>query len=487
MTNPSGHAGTVGDSASPQGEGDTGGEVSLKAAWRALYALLVGFFMILLDQTIVAVATPQFQEQLGASLNAVVWVTSIYLFTFAVPLLVTGRLGDRYGQRNMYLVGMAIFTLSSLACGLAPNIEMLILARAVQGFGASILTPQTMSVINRLFPYHKRGAAMGVWGMVAGLASLAGPLLGGLIVGTVGWEWIFFINVPLGVLSLVLVSKWVPKLPRTSRSLDLASVVVSVVAVFCLVFAIQQGPEVGMPWWIYALGALGVVLLVVFVRLQASAETRGNDALVPLDLFRIRNFSLGSFSIATIGFAIGGTMLPIMMYFQEVHGLSAEKSGMMLIPMAVISGALSPVSGRLADKFHPRLLSMFGFGMMTLAMLLFFLVMRDGISVWWMLLPISIQGVASGFVWSPNSMTAMRDISLNKVGAASGVYNTTRQVGSVLGAAVIGAAMQVGVSLYGFSGAMGHAMIAPTVVLLAGFVAVSQFTDKREKVGSSVG
>ena len=158
-----------------------------RQAWRALAALCIGFFMILLDQTVVAVATPQFQAELGASINQVVWVTSIYLLMFAVPLLVTGRLGDRFGQRNVYLVGMVIFTLSSLACGLASNIVALIVARAAQGLGASIMAPQTMSVINRVFARDRRGAAMGMWGAVAGLATLTGPILGGIIVARAGF------------------------------------------------------------------------------------------------------------------------------------------------------------------------------------------------------------------------------------------------------------------------------------------------------------
>ena len=238
-------------------------ELPLSDAWRALSALCVGFFMILLDQTIVAVATPHFHKDLDASLNDVIWVTSVYLLTFAVPLLVTGRLGDRFGQRTIYLIGMVVFTLSSLACGLASTIELLIIARALQGFGASLIAPQTMSVINRIFPRDKRGAAMGMWGAVAGFASLMGPLLGGVIVAYVGWQWIFFINVPIGVVSLVLVARWVPVLPRASRSIDALSVVASVISVFAFVFTLQEGPHLGWPLWLWGLLAAGVCLVCV--------------------------------------------------------------------------------------------------------------------------------------------------------------------------------------------------------------------------------
>lgn len=446
-----------------------------KQAWKALTALCIGFFMILLDQTIVAVASPNFQSELDASLNAVVWVTSIYLLTFAVPLLVTGRLGDRYGQRNVYIVGMSLFTLSSLACGLAPNIYFLIVARAFQGLGASILSPQTMSVINRLFARNRRGAAMGVWGAVAGLATLAGPLLGGLLVGTVGWESIFLINVPIGIVSIILALRWVPKMPRTARSVDAASVAASIIGVFCLVFAVQQGPELGWPAWIWGVLALGIATMAGFVYLQRQATAQGRDALVPLGLFRNINFALGTFSIAMMGFTVAGTMLPIMLYLQDGAGLSAEAAGLMLTPMALISGMLAPFVGRLSDRVHPRILSTVGFSMMLIAMILMAITMNDHVSYWWVLVPIAALGVGNGFVWSPNSATSMRDIDVTKVGAASGVYNTSRQVGSVIGSAAIGAAMQVGVTHTSVANAMGHVMWLPAIAMLLGLIAVTQF------------
>ncbi|MEZ2122189.1 MULTISPECIES: DHA2 family efflux MFS transporter permease subunit [unclassified Corynebacterium] len=452
-----------------------------KQAWRALAALCIGFFMILLDQTVVAVATPQFQTELGASLNAVVWVTSIYLITFAVPLLVTGRLGDRYGQRNVYLVGMIIFTLSSLACGLAPSIEWLIAARAVQGLGASILTPQTMSVINRIFARERRGAAMGIWGAVAGFASLAGPLLGGLITGTLGWQWIFFINIPFGVLSLVMVAKWVPTMEKTTRQVDVLSVVLSLFAVFGVVYAMQQGPKLNWPGWIWIVFFGGIISMLLFLWRQHTAGEQGTDPLIPLGIFRNRNFSIGAFSIATMGFAVASIALPMMIYLQNGLGMSAEKAGLMLVPTAVISGVLSPFVGRLADRVHPRTLSMIGFGAMTVAVGVLAAVMRDGISVWWLLLPILLMGVGHGFIWSPNSATAMRDLSLHRLGAASGVYNTTRQVGSVVGAAAVGAAMQIGAAKTSLGNAMGNAVIITACVLFLGFVSVSFFRSSSER------
>jgi len=359
--------------------------------------------MILLDQTIVAVATPDLQTELGASLNQVVWVTSIYLLFFAVPLLVTGRLGDRYGQRNIYLIGMVIFTISSLACGLSPTVEILIIARAIQGIGASLITPQTMSVINRIFPRHRRGAAMGMWGVVAGLASLAGPILGGIIVSAIGWEWIFFINVPFGIVSIIMVWLMVPDLPRLARRLDFLSVIVSIITMSSIVFTIQQGPDLGWPIWIWPILVVGLALAVVFVRLQATATKRNTEALVPLDLFTIKNFTLGTISITTMGFAIGGIFIPAMLFLQNGHHLSAQQAGLYMVPIALFSGSLSPFVGRMSDRINPRVLSMIGFSFMLASIFGFVLVMRDGVPLWCILIPVALLGIGNGFVWSPNS------------------------------------------------------------------------------------
>ncbi|MDO4909208.1 MAG: MDR family MFS transporter [Corynebacterium sp.] len=452
---------------------------SLAHAWRAMGALCLGFFMILLDSTIVSVATPDLVKNLNTTLNSVVWVTSIYLLTYAVPLLVTGRMGDRFGQRTMYQAGMVVFTLSSLACALAPNIGLLIVARAIQGLGASLLTPQTMSVINRLFPPHARGAAMGLWGSVAGLASLTGPILGGFLVTAVGWRWIFLINVPIGVIALILVAMWVPKFENVSRKLDMLSVLVSVVSVFLLVFGIQQGESHEWVWWIWVMIVVGILGLVLFVRLQRGKE----EALMPLDLFKNRNFTLGSFSMVTMGFAIAAMPLVLMLYLQSGMHLSAEHAAYLTIPQAVASGVLSPMVGRMADRTHPRLLSTIGFAGISISVVILLLIMVSGVHYLWILIPNFLIGVSSAFIWSPNSATSMRTVPMNRLGAASGVYNTFRQFGSVIGAAIISVAMQISLNHWAFGKAMGYSLIVVVVALVAGLILVSGFRPvKREDI-----
>lgn len=426
--------------------------------------------MILLDQTIVAVATPELQEELDADYNQIIWVTSVYLLAFAVPLLVTGRLGDRYGPRNVYVVGMTVFTLSSLWCGLAGSVEELIAARAVQGLGAALLTPQTMAVINRIFPREKRGSALGVWGATAGLSTLCGPILGGLITGTVGWEWVFFINIPIGVFSIIAVMLWVPRFPPAARRIDPLSIVLSVAAVFLLVFALQEGETMDWAWWIWTMAGASLVLFVFFVRQQVVAEERGRDPLMPLSLFKVRNFSLGNIGIVGMGFTVASVPLPFTLYYQQVHGLDPLQAGLMLVPQAAMALILSPVVGRMTDKYSPRGLGASGFAVMAVSIVGMTVVMASGVSHYWTIIPLVGLGIGNSFVWAPNSASTMRDLELDQMGAGSGVYNQTRQLGSVLGVAAVGAVMQWRLTVDDPGMAFGLAVLAPAAMMILGMV-----------------
>ena len=248
---------------------------------------MLGFFMILVDSTIVSVAIPAISDGLEASYNEVLWVNSAYLLAYAVPLLITGRLGDRFGPRTIYLIGLTIFTVSSLACGLAESSAALIAARAFQGLGGALVTPQTMSVMIRTFAPKERGGAMGVWGATAGLATVTGPLLGGVLVDAAGWPWIFYVNVPIGIIGLILAWIFVPKLEQNNRHFDWPGVVLSALGMFCLVFGVQEAQQFGWDWRVWTLLVVGVVAMVFFFRWQSRQST---NALVPLALFDDRNF-----------------------------------------------------------------------------------------------------------------------------------------------------------------------------------------------------
>lgn len=473
--------------------------------WPALWALVVGFFMILIDTTIVSVANPAIMAGLHADMTSVIWVTSAYLLAYAVPLLVTGRLGDRFGPKRVYLVGLVIFTLSSAWCGWANSIEMLIAARAVQGLGASLLTPQTMSVITRTFPPHQRGRAMSLWGATAAVATLVGPILGGFLVDALGWEWIFFVNVPVGLIAFVLAWRLVPSLETHSHRFDLPGVVLWAVGMFCVVFAVQegQGADWGTLWGPVTVGgmlAFGVVVLAAFVGWQRLGR---GEPLLPLRLFGDRNFSLANSAIAMVGISVTASALPLVFYYQLVLGFSPTRAALQLVPTAVISGALAPLVGRLVDQIHPRLLATGGLLLTAISMLWYAAWMVPDESLWWrMLLPAALNGVGAAFMWSPIGTTATYNLAVADAGAGSGIYNSMRQVGAVLGSAAIAALMEAQVALQlpggnlagsgsgfggqlpqaflpGFSTAMALSMLLPGLAALVGAGLTAFFVQRR--------
>jgi EmrB/QacA subfamily drug resistance transporter len=406
--------------------------------WNALWAMMVGFFMILVDATIVAVANPTIMAKLGASYDAVIWVTSAYLLAYAVPLLLAGRLGDRYGPKNLYLLGLAVFTAASLWCGLADSINMLIAARVVQGIGAALLTPQTLSTITKIFPADRRGVAMSVWGATAGVATLVGPLAGGVLMDRLGWQWIFFVNVPIGIIGLGLAVWLVPVLPTQKHRFDLIGVLLSGAGMFLIVFGLQEGQSHHWAAWIWGTIAGGVALMVAFVYWQSVNK---NEPLIPLSIFRDRDFSLSNVGIAVIGFAVTAMILPIMFYAQAVCGLSPTRSALLTAPMAVASGVLAPVVGKIIDRAHPRPIVGFGFSMVAIALTWLSIEMTPTTPIWRLVLPLAAMGVGMAFIWAPLAATATRNLPPQLAGAGSGVYNATRQVGSVLGSAGMAAFM----------------------------------------------
>ncbi len=478
--------------------------------WPALWSLVLGFFMILIDTTIVSVANPAILRGLDTDINSVIWVTSAYLLAYAVPLLVTGRLGDRFGPKNLYLIGLVVFTAASAACGLAGSIEVLIAARVVQGLGAAMMTPQTMAVITRIFPPDRRGAAMGLWGATAGVATLVGPILGGLLVDGFGWEWIFFINVPVGILAFVLVMRNVPRLATGSHRFDILGVVLSAIGMFLLVFGIQEGEaydwgQIVGPISVWSLIIAGVVVLAAFVVWQKIGK---GEPLLPLGLFRDRNFSLANAGITMVGFAITSMSLPLVFYFQTVRGLTPTQSALMLVPMAVISAGLAPVVGRIIDKVNPRNLAVVGLVLLAVALTWYSFLLKPDTELWMLLFPSAVLGLANAGIWAPISNTATRNLPPMSAGAGSGVYNTTRQIGAVLGSASIAVliesrlaaelpagasggsgAAEIGGGVLpdflqaGFATAMGQALLLPAGVALVGAVIVAFFAKPTPRGG----
>jgi EmrB/QacA subfamily drug resistance transporter len=414
--------------------------------WAVLIVVSLGFFMTLLDLTIVNIAIPNMIERLHASLDDVLWVINAYALVLAVLLITAGRLGDLFGQRTMFFAGVSLFTLSSAACGLAPSSGWLIAFRAVQGLGAAILMPQTLAILTMVFPAERRGAAFGIWGAVAGVATVAGPTLGGLLVTAFDWRYIFFINLPIGVIVLGLTVLLIPDL-RTGRkhSFDIAGTVLASGALLAICYALVEGQQYN--WGtitgvisIPLLFVVGLVLLAAFIWVQARRQD--GEPLVPFSLFRDRNYAVANVVAACIAIGMLGIFLPLSIYLQDVLGFSALKAGLTLAPASVIAMFVAPAAGRMTDRIGGKFILMSGLVLFAAGMGWIVLIAQVN-SAWYdFLAPQVVAGIGIGCTFAPLTTVAMRSISPMMAGAASGMFNTTRQVGTVIGTAGVGALLQ---------------------------------------------
>ena len=416
--------------------------------WVALTVLSLGLFMTLLDVMIVNVAIPQLVQSLGASLDEALWIVNAYVLVLGVCLITAGRLGDIFGPRNVYLAGTALFTLSSALCGLSSSPALLIAARALQGLGAALLTPQPLAIVLPLFPPQRRGAAFSVNGVVAGVAAVAGPTLGGLIVTHWDWRGIFFVNVPVGLLSMALTLGLVPDLRAGRRHrLDLTGVVVATLALTAITFALIEGQRYdwGRVWGVVSIPmivAAGVVLLGVFALMQRRLQTGDREPLLPFALFRDRNFTLMVVVGGAMQAGLSGLFFPFTIYLQSVLGLSALQAGLVYVPSSVLSMVLSPFVGRLVDRVGGKFILIAGLTLFALGMFLQDLVADVGTSRWAFVPGVLVSGVGLACIFVPMITLAMGQVQPRLAGAASGVLNTTRQLGGVLGAAAVGALLQ---------------------------------------------
>jgi EmrB/QacA subfamily drug resistance transporter len=414
--------------------------------WVILMVVSLGFFMTLLDLTIVNIAIPNMIARLHASLDDILWVINAYALVLAVLLITAGRLGDLLGQRTVFFVGIAVFTVASAACGFAPSPGWLIAFRAVQGLGAALLMPQTLAILTMVFPPERRGAAFGVWGAVAGVATIAGPTLGGLLVTAFDWRYIFFINLPIGVIVLVMTPFLIPDL-RTGRkhSFDVGGVILASLALLAICYALVEGQKYN--WGkitsfisIPLLFAVGVVLLVLFLWIQARRQT--GEPLVPFALFQDRNYSLMNLVAGFIAIGMLGIFLPFSIYLQSVLGFSALKAGLTMAPSSLLAMFIAPVAGRMSDRIGGKYILLVGLllfagGMGSIALV------AQANSAWYdFLVPMLVAGVGIGCTFAPMTTVALRNVNPMMAGAASGVFNTTRQIGTVIGTAGVGALLQ---------------------------------------------
>jgi EmrB/QacA subfamily drug resistance transporter len=414
--------------------------------WAVLIVMSLGFFMTLLDLTIVNIAIPDMITRLHATLDGVLWVINAYALVLAVLLITAGRLGDLFGQRRLFIVGVILFTLASAACGLSPSVGWLVAFRAAQGVGAALLLPQTLAILTTVFPPERRGAAFGVWGAVAGVATIAGPTLGGLLVSAFDWRFIFYINVPVGALVIALSVFLIPDVRVGARHrLDIPGVLLATGALLAICYGLVEGQKynwgqitsfISIPLVI----GVGIALLAVFLIVQARTQDR--EPLVPFALFKNRDFSLMNWVSGVLSVGMMGIFLPFTIYLQSALGFSALKAGLTMAPASIISMFVAPVAGRLTDRIGGKyillsglMLFAIGFGL-TAAIATTRSTWQDFIAT------LAIAGVGMGCTFAPMTTIAMRHIEPRVAGAASGMINTVRQVGAVIGTAAVGALLQ---------------------------------------------
>jgi EmrB/QacA subfamily drug resistance transporter len=405
--------------------------------WWTLGAVSVGLFMIMLDNTVVNVALPSMRRSLHMSLSELEWVVAGYALTFAAFMLIGGKLADFVGRRLVFMIGLGVFTGASLACGLAPNGGFLIGARIVQGLGGALMNPATLSIIAATFAPRERGRAIGIWAGVSAMALAIGPLVGGLLTEHVNWNWIFFINVPVGLLGLLAIPFFIDESRDTTaeQRLDVPGLATSALGLFSLTYAFIEANSYG--WGsgrIIGAFVVAAAALAAFVLL----ERHQRAPMLDLSLFRNRTFGGANAAMLFVGLAMFGTFFYVSLYMQNVLHYSPVEAGASFLPMTILIILIAPRAGALTDRVGSRWLV--GAGMTLLAVMLFYYTQLGAHESFWAILPgLLIGGFGMGMTMTPVTAAAMSAVSVDKAGVGSAVLNSARQVGGSLGIAVMGA------------------------------------------------
>jgi EmrB/QacA subfamily drug resistance transporter len=411
-----------------------------KRKWGVLAVISFSLFMILLDVTIVNIAIPHIMKGLNVSLSSIEWVFNVYVLVFAVLLLTLGKLGDLFGRRLLFLIGLSIFTASSLGCFLAPNYAFLLITRGFQAVGGAAMMPATLSILNVEFGKSQRGLALGIWGAVAGAANALGPIIGGSLVDNFSWPSIFLINVPIGILAIIATVLIVKEStdPRADRHIDIPGVLIVSVALFCLTFALVEGQSHG--WTsatILSLFTVSAISFAVFIFI----ELRTKSPLAQLRLFKNRTFAAGNFVGLVVMLGLIGVIFLLVLFLQVVLGFSAIKAGLTLLPLPLAIIVVAPNAGRLTDRIGGRWILFAGTFIAALGIYLSSN-LTPATSESSLIFPLAVCGVGLGMVMAPVTTVVMANTPIQQSGMGAGILSTARQIGSVLGLSVLGAVLQ---------------------------------------------
>ncbi len=394
----------------------------------------VALFMVSLDNLVVTTAIPVIRTDLDASLESLEWTVNAYTLTFAVLLLTGAALGDRFGRRRMFAIGIGIFTLASVAAALAPSVELLNIARAVQGLGGAIVMPLTLTILSAAVPPEKRGLALGAWGGIGGLAIAFGPVVGGAVVEGISWQWIFWLNVPIGILLVPLALRQLRESHGPSGRLDLPGLALVSAGLFGIVWGLIRGNSQGWasPEILVALG-LGGLLVAAFVLW----ELRAPEPMLPLRFFRNRTFTLANVASLFMFFGMFGSIFLLAQFFQTIQGYSPLQSGLRILPWTLAPMFIAPIAGALSDRIDPRRIVGTGLALQAGALAWIATVSTPTTPYSHLIVPFMVAGVGMALFFAPIANVVLSAVRREEEGQASGANNAIRELGGVFGVAVL--------------------------------------------------
>lgn len=394
----------------------------------------IALFMVSLDNLVVTTAIPVIRKDLNASLESLEWTVNAYTLTFAVLLLTGAALGDRFGRRRMFAIGVGVFTAGSVLAALAPSVEVLNLGRAVQGLGGAIVMPLTLTILSAAVSPERRGLALGFWGGIGGLAIALGPLVGGAIVEGISWQWIFWLNVPIGIVLAPLALRRLEETRGPAQRLDLPGLGLGSAALFGIVWGLVRGNGQGWtsPEIVLSLG-LGAALLVAFV----AWESRTASPMLPLRFFRSRAFSLANVASLAMFFGMFGSIFLLAQFFQTVQGYSPFGSGLRILPWTLAPMFVAPLAGALSDRIGPKRILGTGLALQAAALAWLASVTTPTTPYGELVIPFVLAGVGMALFFAPMANLVLSAVRPQEEGQASGANNAIRELGGVFGVAVL--------------------------------------------------
>lgn len=450
----------------PQGGADA---QPTRAQWLTLLVLCLALLIIIVDVSIVNVTIPAIRAEFNASLAEIEWVNAVYALTFAAFIITWGRIGDEIGRRRIFIAGIAVFALGSAITGFGQTIPMVLIGRFVQGFGAAMTSPSTLSILSTTFTGRMRGFAFGLWGATAGAAAAIGPLLGGFLTTYISWRWAFLINVPIAAIAVLGAYHYIKESRDTSRkhSYDIVGAVLAALGFAGVVFGLIEGQTYGWltPTSQFALGsfvwtftalsitpvaiAFGVICLATFVWYELGLVRRGAEPLFDFTLFRFRGFRYGLMTVMVVALGEFGIFFIFSIYLQVARDLDAFRTGLMYLPFSVAIFIAAPLAGALSTRIGPKWVVTAGMLCEALSIFLTARIISTDISLWAFIPVFVIYGIGVGLAIAQLTNVTLSDVPPEQAGAASGANNTVRQVGAAIGIAILGAVMAAGISTVG--------------------------------------